>query len=170
MKKDNVLLAEAYQKVNEGIATDAIKSIVNKFLDMVERKNPEAYKTILAADTPEKLKELLSTKKEVAQESLNEGLTDALQKVWKAIDLATSTPAVIAALGLLAGIVGTYLIASAPELTQYPGLPRDASNDPQYVAAGGYLVSAVLGPILAVLRARHQKSWTKSAASYRYEK
>lgn len=54
MKNDDVLIAEAYQQIQEGM-TDK----VNKILDGIQSKFPNIYTKMTQAASPQKLKEFL---------------------------------------------------------------------------------------------------------------
>jgi DNA-directed RNA polymerase subunit F len=145
MNKDNVLLAEAYQKVNENIANSLITKGFNTILDIIQKKFPDLYNKLVAVNSPEELKSLLTTQ----HESLNEGVVDTIKDIINKLNTAADTPAAVTALG-------TFLLGSSTAASSVVDTTTSAGT---MGAIGAGIVAGGLMALYGVIKSR--TGWSK---------
>jgi adenylosuccinate synthase len=148
MNKDYKLLAEAYSLVQESATTEIIKKGINMMLDIVEKRFPELYQKIVAVNSPEELKALL-TAGEPQHESLNEGVIDVIKNALQKLYAARTTPAAVTALSSLLFI----------DFTAAAGMTDSTTTAGQAAVIGTGVVASAVGALYGIIKAR--SGWSK---------
>jgi hypothetical protein len=148
MNKDYKLLAEAYSLVQEGATTEIIKKGINMILDIVEKRFPELYQKLIAVNSPEELKALL-TAGEPQHESLNEGVIDIIKNALQKLNAAKTTPAAVTALSSLLFI----------DFTAAAGVSDATTTTGQAAVIGAGMAAGAIGALYGLIKAR--SGWSK---------